>query len=173
MNKPWPAHYRVTCEISEDGLYRHSLKIDWNIKSGTFMGLVMLNPSKASHLITDPTAVRGVAFAQREGFDGLWIGNPYGFRATDPKDLFKANDPVGPRNEEALSELLQGCSKVVVGWGMKLGMNPTRQKFLLEADRLGVDLWCLGKTKSGEPRHPLYLRSDADLILWRKANGES
>ena len=28
-------------------------------------------------------------------------------------------------------------------------------------------LWCLGVTKDGHPRHPLYVKTDAPLILWR------
>lgn len=28
----------------------------------------------------------------------------------------------------------------------------------------GRQLFCLGRTKNGAPRHPLYLRSDAELV---------
>jgi hypothetical protein len=30
----------------------------------------------------------------------------------------------------------------------------------------GARLWCLGTTKDGSPRHPLYVRGDQQLIEW-------
>lgn len=173
-NKPWPEHYRVVANISDCGLYRYVLRIDFKfpLSKPRLMGMIMLNPSDADHLRTDPTAVRVVGFAEREGFDGVVIGNPYAFRATDPKELLNAIDPVGPKNEKILRLMLFSTEKMVVGWGTNLGFNPARQKFLLAADEMRVDLWCLGKTKSGEPRHPLYLKSDTPLEIWRKANAD-
>jgi hypothetical protein len=31
----------------------------------------------------------------------------------------------------------------------------------------GRTLWCLGLSKHGHPLHPLYLRSDTELVLYR------
>lgn len=175
--KAWPKEYDVSAYISECGLYRYSMRIQWNFDDDRglddaplrFMGLFMLNPSIASHLISDPTAKRGVGFAKREGFDGLLIGNPYAFRATKPKDLFKAIDPIGPENFIELYNMLLAVDKAVVGWGANLADNRAREDFLNIVDRVKIDLYCLGRTKSGEPRHPLYLRSDTKLELWRGA----
>ena len=30
----------------------------------------------------------------------------------------------------------------------------------------GARLWCLGTTKDGHPRHPLYVRGDQPLVAW-------
>jgi hypothetical protein len=29
------------------------------------------------------------------------------------------------------------------------------------------DLWCVGQTKDGHPRHPLYVRADQPLVRWK------
>jgi len=153
-----------TAEISKCGLYRYSLIRKWG-SGNRMMGFVCWNPSIADSKVDDPSLRRMIGFGIREGFDGIQVGNLYAFRATKPKDLWNTKDPVGPCNMEALITLLSKSEKVIVGWGASAGMTPQRQKFLLAADNM--DLYCLGTTKSGEPRHPLYVRSDVPITIWR------
>jgi hypothetical protein len=163
MNNPWPCAYEVDAHISPDSVYRYWLKIVWNDELPR-IAFVLLNPSKADHRLDDPTAKRVVAFAQREGFGGVLIYNLFAFRATDPRELKTASDPEGPSNLPTLNAMPDMVSKIVVGWGAGVKEHPARKRFL---DYMAHEkLWCLGTTKTGEPRHPLYLRGDAPLVRW-------
>ena len=165
MNKPWSTEYKVDAHISDCEKYRYWLEIIWDEKTPR-MGLIMLNPSKADHRISDPTALRAIAFAKREGFGGVVIANLYAYRATNPKDLpLGLPEAEGPANLPTLGAMPDRCAKLVVAWGATEHGSAPRRAFL---DRMKfVELWCLGVTKFGEPRHPLYLKSDAPLVRYR------
>jgi hypothetical protein len=122
----------------------------------------MLNPSTADETMDDPTIRRCIGFAKREVCGGVVIGNIFAFRATRPGDMKAADDPVGPENDAHLIQImLEADGPVVAAWGAHGAhlKRATHVKFLTE-----VPLVCLGKTKAGAPRHPLYVRGDAPLV---------
>src|SRR5688572_12745487 len=88
-----------TAILSEDQKYRYLLGRRWQegIGSVTF---VMLNPSTADHVVDDRTIKRCMDFARSWGHSGLEVVNLYAFRATDPDELGKQADPVGPLNDK-------------------------------------------------------------------------
>lgn len=150
---------RMSAEISPCGLYRYSLQRSWGC--GFVLPFVMLNPSTADANTDDPTIRRCIGFAKREGFSGIIVGNLYAFRATSPADLWKSTDPYGPGNNDALRKIAHysGYHQVplICGWGAQGGKSNHGVHLMQQA---GADLRCLGKTKSGNPRHPLYVRSN-------------
>ena len=152
--------------ISDCGQYRYRLVREWSCDSPRITW-VMLNPSTADAKEDDPTIRRCIGFAQRWGFGGINVCNLFALRATDPKELKKASDPLGPENESILQDI---AAPVVVAWG---GNIPNT----LQADHLARILrnkakrqrhswWCLGKTKWGEPRHPLMLSYSVNRQNW-------
>lgn len=146
--------------ISECGLYRYRLSRVWD-EGRPSLPFVMLNPSTADADIDDPTIRRCMAFARREGMGGIEVANLYAFRATDPNTLWKQLDPFGPENEDhlrnvALASVAYGVP-IVCGWGEK-GGNSNRPIHIMQL--AGAELVCLGRTKSGRPRHPLYVRGN-------------
>lgn len=156
-----------TADISPDGVYRYTLNRIWGAGHG-LLPWIMLNPSTADHELDDPTIRRCMAFARRDGYSGITVTNLYAFRATNPRDLLTAADPVGPRNDSVLRRLLltaaaQGLP-VLASWGVNA--NPDRVAQLLEwpgADRLHS---IGGVTADGHPRHPLYLPKTAEVAPW-------
>jgi len=54
----------------------------------------------------------------------------------------------------------------VWAWGPKANVAYAAN-FTLRAKKRGVELRCLGRTKSGAPRHPLYVRADAKLEAYQ------
>jgi hypothetical protein len=149
--------------ISPDGLYRYSLTRRWEAGQ-RLLRFVMLNPSTADMSLDDPTIRRCISFARREGFDGLLVLNLYALRATDPRHLWAAEDPVGPDNDSMLHAHLVTAREleepVVAAWGANAGRDRVEQVLALVA---GVDWRCLGVTTAGQPRHPLYVRGDRPL----------
>lgn len=145
--------------VSECGAYRYWLKRQWELLRRP-LPIIMLNPSTADAEIDDPTIRRCMAFARREGYGGIFVVNLYALRATDPKALATASDPIGPANAHWLSQAISHAAggDVLCAWGAHGGDAGRRV-----AQLCGGVGKCLGKTKEGHPRHPLYVRSDQPL----------
>ena len=130
---------------------------------------VMLNPSKASAFILDPTVTRCIGFATDLGADVMQVANANALRSTDPKELYKR--AAGSRGDDATNneQILLACKgayRVIAGWGAhgKLGWRGTTVRRLLADAEIVVHH--LGLTKEGYPRHPLYLKGDTQPEVW-------
>ena len=90
--------------------------------------------------------------------------NLYAVRSTDPTQLAKFRDPVGPDNDEAIASMVGGAELVVVAWGNQ-GHRSERAGEVLRL--IGSPVHCLGRTATGAPRHPLYAKSTLLPELFR------
>lgn len=152
--------------ISPCGTYRYTLDRVWNASLPIAL-FIMLNPSKADASINDPTVVRCIGFAKREGCGGLRVVNIGALRATDPAELARHSDPVGPDNDLHIALALDRQPGVAIAaWGAHPFAKTHSQQVVALAAAHGVQLQCLGTTKGGDPRHPLYVRGDALLVPW-------
>lgn len=138
--------------------YRYALTREWANRSPTIL-FVGLNPSTADELTDDATVRRCVGFAKRLGYSRLLLANLFAFRATDPGVLTTADDPVGPENDNWIIEASNAADLTVVAWGIH-GSLLGRSAAVLSSLQ---SPHCLGTTKYGFPRHPLYLPADALL----------
>ena len=138
--------------ISECGNYRYSL---WRIWDDTkpMMMFIMINPSKADADNDDPTIRRCIGFAKSWGYGGFYVGNLFGYRATDPKELKKVDNPRGRFNYDNLLKMSRKSDIIVCAWGNKLGA-PSK-----EIQSLG-DLYYISVNNDGTPGHPLFLKGD-------------
>jgi hypothetical protein len=147
--------------ISKCGLYRYRLDRRWG--EGPTCGFIMLNPSTADADVDDPTIRRCIGFAKREGCGGLMVGNLFAFRATDPEAMAEADDPEGSENRHFLQNMAERVDgPLIAAWGAHWMASDLAS--LCVAKTFGPRLMCLGKTKTGAPRHPLYVKGDAPLI---------
>lgn len=156
--------------ISECGLYRYHLWRTWN-DLAPVMCFVMQNPSTADDVDNDPTITRCIGFAKREGFGGISVRNVFALRSTDETVLLTHPDPVGPENESHLmhARAVSLLTQLVVAWGNRLGGKRLAHHYTAAANALlPLKPYCLGTTKSGEPRHPLYLASATPLVPWER-----
>lgn len=151
--------------ISDDGLYRYNLVRDKGDTNSQAVLFIMLNPSVADHQIDDSTIRRCLGFADRLACDYMEVVNLFAFRATDPKDMKAAEDPVGPDNDAVIREALEEADVVICAWGAH-GSYQGRDKVVLDIVREMGHVPCsLGElTKGGQPRHPLYLKGDTPLL---------
>ena len=83
--------------ISQDDKYRYQLSRIWEEEKPKVL-FIMLNPSTADADVDDPTIRRVVNFAKSWGYGGVFVGNLYAFRSTDPKGLRYIDNPVGEDN---------------------------------------------------------------------------
>ncbi len=152
--------------LNKSRTHRYVLQRRWG--NGRLMVWVMLNPSTADETVDDPTIRRCKGFAL-SGDGPLWGGihvvNVMAFRATSPKECLAADDPFGPLNAEYLHEAAHySGGNVVCAWGAKAPAGYV--KLALEALR-PAKLFCLGTTKDGSPKHPLYLAGDTEIVRYR------
>lgn len=142
--------------------YRYLLTREWG--EGPVAVFVGLNPSTADENVDDPTIRREIRFAREWGFDGLWKLNLFGFRATDPAEMKRQRAPVGSENDFHLCGVCTDprAGVVVAAWGTH-GNHQSRAWIVRRKLLPGVAWMCLGKTKGGAPRHPLYVRADQPL----------
>jgi len=143
--------------ISECGNYRYSLWRIWHWAKPMMM-FIMINPSKADASNDDPTIKRCIGFAKSWGYGGFYVGNLNAYRATDPKELKKVVDPVGPLNQNHLLEMSMKSDLIICAWGNKLGPPSEKIRALGELHYLSVN-------NDGTPGHPLFLKSDLKPIL--------
>jgi len=128
---------------------------------------VGLNPSTGNELENDPTVNRWCDFARRWGYGGFYAVNLYPFITPHPEGLV-APDCFHKANYPAL-QMTAGLSVLTVAcWGdgikridggLKVA-DHVRETYLNEP-------MCFGLTLSGNPKHPLYLPGDAELMEYQ------
>jgi hypothetical protein len=141
---------------SDCGAYRYSLARTWDRAAGRLL-FVMLNPSTASEVVNDPTVERCEQRTRRLGYGGFEVTNLFAFRATDPRDLRAAAEPVGPLNDAVLARAARRAIRIVAAWGVHGAHRGRGQEVAAMLRATGRPLCHLGLSKEGHPRHPLYL----------------
>ena len=151
--------------FSPCGRYRPLLIREFDAGEGSILWIGM-NPSTAAGDVDDPTVRRETDFSRAWGFRRFVKANVMDYRATHPKDLTAPG--VAPCSAENLSIIraeAAGAGRIMLAFGALL---PPLRRYgedvvaALRAD--GRALFCLGLTKAGAPRHPLYMRKDSAPI---------
>lgn len=149
--------------FSPCGRYRYSLRRTWDLGEGVAT-FIMLNPSTATAEVDDPTIRRCIRFARDWGYAGLEVVNLFAYRATKPLDLLAAPAPVGPENDDRIRAAVERSALTVCAWGaFPLARERALQLAWLFAT---FPVCCLGTTKDGYPRHPLYVPADTRPVPW-------
>lgn len=149
--------------------YRYLLTRVWD-PAGPRALFVMLNPSTATEVQNDPTVERCERRARTLGFGAFRVTNIFAWRATDPKEMRAQPDPVGPENDRAILESVDWAAgpgaRIVCAWGAHgahLARGAAVERLLRNTGR---ELFHLGLTKAGDPKHPLYIGYDRQPELW-------
>ena len=159
-----------TAVISDDGKYRYLLHrnleelVPEHDRKHLFF--IMLNPSTADANNDDPTIRRCINFGKAWGYTDLYVVNLYALRATNPKELWKTDDPVGPENDKMLKSMMSAENCFVCAWGANAKPDRVAEVMAI-ADKQKRILHCLGTTKSGQPKHPLYIKADQPLVEFK------
>ncbi|MFK7838462.1 MAG: DUF1643 domain-containing protein [Sulfitobacter sp.] len=157
-----------TAVYSDCERYRYSLTRVWDTKAKRVL-FVMLNPSTATEVQNDPTVERCERRARHLGFGGFRVTNIFAWRATDPRDMRAAVDPVGPQNDATLRAGADWADQIIAAWGVHgehRGRGPMVADLLAG---LGKPLFHLGLSKAGHPKHPLYLPYAQRPMPWPNA----
>ena len=128
--------------------YRYALWRTWD-KSKKKVMFIGLNPSTADEKNDDTTITRCISYAKQWGYGGLIMGNLFALRSTSPKEMMKANDPIGSENDKWLVKLSKNVDVVVGMWGND-GVFLKRNS---EVSKLFPDLRCFRVTVRDQPHH--------------------
>ena len=140
------------------GRYRYFLRREWD-PALPAVAFIMLNPSTADAERDDPTLRRCIGYVRRWGFGSLAAVNLFAYRTPDPRQLRQAEDPVGPENRRYLLALRnEGYPLTLAAWGNWGSLHGQDREVLKLLS--GTPLHCIGRTKIGQPLHPLHQRGD-------------
>lgn len=156
--------------ISIDGSYRYALsrELEDSIveEEGTIL-YVGVNPSTADASVDDATVRKWKGVTRKMGFGRFLVANLFAYRATDVKELKRVEDPVGPDNDWYIEQCISRASVIVPCWGNSSKVPKDLIHRIKEVDDLLLDsgkpVRCFGKTKSGDPKHPLMLPYDTTI----------
>lgn len=145
--------------------HRFTLFRNWNSEKSyyrcgeNYCAFIGLNPSTADEDKSDPTVTRCIQAAYNWGFDGMYMLNLFPLRATNPKDMMSyQGDHLLQDNDDYICRVVDSCYFTVACWGNH-GQYLGRSEHVRRTLRLD-ELLCLGvNDKTGEPKHPLYLRN--------------
>lgn len=170
---------RSNAIFSDCGRFRYWLERIWDPER-PILPWVLLNGSTAGSVRNDPTVRRVIGFTRKWRFGGLWLVNAYAAMATKPRDLLAMEENVGPLNRSYVRKTVRDAWRharnlsdtpelpVIVGWGNH-GAHGGQDRRVLEwisGAGVPVRLQCLGVTKQGCPRHPLYCAADATPVRY-------
>lgn len=157
-------HGNAHATFDKSSKHRFSLGRVWDPRK-SIVAFCMLNPSTADAFKLDPTVTRCFGFAEKWGAGGLLVVNLFSLRSTDPMGLRSVRVPNLPRNDLAIARAAKVADIFVVAWGNH-GSYFSRDKDVLSMlSGQGAKLFRLGTlTKSGAPRHPLYLSAEEKLL---------
>lgn len=143
--------------FSPDRRYRYSLWRIWNEDKPLVM-FIGLNPSTANEREPDPTIRRVMKFAYNWGYGGIYMMNLFAFVTAYPIRLAEEADPLGDNNGW-LDKIAINCEMIVFAWGA-FGDGKGRQLIRDRAESVKAlfpGAYCIAKTKTGHPGHPLFL----------------
>ncbi len=145
--------------------YRYTLRREWD-SGARRVTFVMLNPSTATEVQNDPTVERCERRARAMGYGAFQVVNIFAFRATDPADMRRAGDPIGPANDAAILQAAAWADRIICAWGTHgahMGRGAQVAQMLLAQGHL---LHHLGLAKGGAPKHPLYIGYNVQPMEW-------
>lgn len=151
--------WKPAATFSPCGRYRYTLTRGCGHGTDS-VNWIMLNPSTADAEKDDPTIRRVMGFTKNWGYADCVVTNLFAWRATDPKELRRTPDPIGPDNNRVILETAVRSTIVVCAWGSH-GIYRNRAAAVLALlSGAGLRPFYLRITATGQPAHPLYLPAD-------------
>lgn len=152
-------------EIEGFAIYRYVL---WRIFNDALPMLIvlMLNPSKATHDRGDRTVDGLMRRARRMGYGGIMVVNCFAYRATDPGDMKRAEDPVGPANDSVIAIILSQDADLLCAWGVNATHREREKEVKCVISSAEARPHTLRLCANGAPEHPLYIPLATGLTPW-------
>lgn len=148
-------------DFSEDRLYRYSLWRIWD-ESKLLVMFIGLNPSTANATTDDATIRRVKSIAANLGYGGIYMCNCFSYISTNPDMLKSESLEAMMRNAQIIRRVADSCKEIVFAWGnfdivRKTGTDKKLREAFPNAKALHIN-------KNGSPKHPLYCKTETQLV---------
>jgi len=154
-----------SAQFDGTGRYRYSLFRQWH-PALPGLTIIMLNPSLADATADDPTIRRCIGLAYGWDFGAITVVNLFAYCTAYPRQLKQVNDPVGSENDAALKKAALAGEQILLAWGNWGGLYGRDRAVLGWLSPFRNKFCCLGRNRTGQPRHPLYVSRDTKLQPW-------
>ena len=153
---------KSTALLSDDRRHRYELgRVVDDAGTGVVVWF-MLNPSTADEQFNDATIRRCIGFSKSWGFRELKVVNLISYRSKNRRDIRQfRNPPFEGEYFTNLSHVERVCLEadcIILAWGAdgeSVGGDAARER----ACELNDEVWVLGWTSNGQPKHPLYVNA--------------
>ena len=118
----------------------------------------------------DATIRSCIRLSRGIGYGSFEVVNLFALRSTDPAELTRHADPVGnPQNADVVCAALNRCDVAIAAWGAHAKAVERADLMVSTIKGYKPAVYCLGITKSGAPKHPLYIKSGTPLQTYPRA----
>lgn len=144
---------------------RHRLYLWRSWSEAPEIMFVGLNPSTANETEDDPTVRRCVSFAKRWGYGTVFMCNAFTLVSPDPLVLKRLSryETLYRGTDLTLRVIRRRCQQAIVMWGNSIILARDGERRAARVVEMLEPVKCFGLTQAGQPKHPLYLRKDAEL----------
>jgi len=159
--------------VSDCGKYRYSLTR--HVGAGPFRyAFFGINPSTADAMTDDQTVRKWRGYSERNSVGLFEVSNVFSYRATDVKELAQTTDDLfGEDHWRIQDSIIRSADALVPCWGNQNKVPKALRCWIDDLfDRLchqnykhGTPLLCFGKTKNGDPLHPLTLGYEKNPLV--------
>jgi hypothetical protein len=157
----------VSAVFSACGRYRHRLDRDVQL-FGLVALLVGVNPSTAGAQQNDNTIAKEIGFAKVHGWSRIIKVNVFDWIATDVRELAQVAQPASAQNRQFVSAAANEADILVPCWGDRTkvprGLHSAIEAMQALLRAQGKPMVCFGRTAGGDPRHPLMLSYETELV---------
>lgn len=161
----------MSAVISDCGLYRYRLEREVQAEGKVF-AFFGINPSTADASVDDATVRKWRGFALRNGCRRFIVGNVFSYRATDVRELASVPFQQGPQHFANIQRIIDDADVLVPCWGNSSKVPPMIRDqidmMLSWLIKSGKPVMHFGLTASGDPKHPLMLGYDTQMVEWAR-----
>lgn len=150
--------------VYDERMLRRYLCLDVWAPTGTTVLWVMFNPGLGeTEDRRRPTLERCRRWSQSRGHGALLFCNLHPLRTRSAREVPPSEAFDDPLNLRAMELATQLADEVFVAWGAAVGRREIPPAWL----SLLSGAYCLGVTRRGQPRHPLYVAAQTRPQIWR------
>lgn len=150
--------------MADNDHYRYRLTRIWDT-SKEVVGVIMLNPSKATSLKSDQTIMNLINYLVDKEYGGVDIVNMYAYMCRDPKQLKYRDQTFELLNNDYITKVAHERNIFIIAWRHKENIRRKREIETLLLP-YASKLKCFEDKEGKSPRHPLLISDEWKIVSY-------